>query len=434
MGERKRGRHGRTSTSPWKYVLVTWLAGVLAAVGLGAISAAGSALRLSLGLSAGALAWATSSITAVGALLSIPAGWWVSRFGAERALSCGLLVMSVAAAGNAAAGSWGLLLGSRLAEGIGYLLVFVAGPVVLTRVTEGGFRSAALALWGTCVPTGLAVAAVVGGALASWCSWHQWLTVTALGPLVMAGVLMVVLPRLPRTVVPCARRAAGDWNGALRLGVAYGSLCLVGVAVVMVLPPFLTEFRQATPAVAGTVMAVVCLGSAFGGLAASWLLRRGLAVAALAPLGILMPVACLPAFSAAFPLAVSGGAATLVLVVDGLLISAVFAALPTSVSRPDQIDVANGILNQIGSVGTLLGPPLFGLLIATAGFGAVAAATLFFGGVGTILLLTTARTSARARAAAVFRTFDAPESGEPAGGPELLGDGDGRQQPHCTGP
>ncbi|MGW3273460.1 MFS transporter, partial [Streptomyces kronopolitis] len=139
-------------------------------------------------------------------------------------------------------------------------------------------------------------------------------------------------------------------------------------------------------------------------------------------------------FSAAFPLAVSGGAATLVLVVDGLLISAVFAALPTSVSRPDQIDVANGILNQIGSVGTLLGPPLFGLLIATAGFGAVAAATLFFGGVGTILLLTTARTSARAQAAAVFRTFDAPESGDPAGGPELLGDGDGRQQPHCTGP
>lgn len=434
MGERKRRSHGRTSKSPWKYVLVTWLAGVLAAVGLGAVSPAGSALRSSLGLSAGALAWATSSITAVGALLSFPAGWWVRRFGAERALSCGLFVMSVAAVGSAAAGSWGLLLGSRLAEGVGYLLVFVAGPVVLTRRTEGGIRSAALALWGTCVPTGLAIAAAAGGALASWWTWNQWLTLTALGPLIMAVVLTAVLPRLPRTAVPCAHRQAGDWNGALMLGVAYGSLCLVGVAVVMVLPPFLTEFRQATPAVAGTVMAVVCLGSAIGGLAASWLLRRGLALSALAPLGVVMPVACFPAFSAEFPLVVSGGAATLVLVVDGLLISAVFAALPASVSRPEQVDIANGMFNQLGSVGTLLGPPLFGLLIAAAGFGAVAAATLVFGGVGTVLLLMTARTSARGSTAGVFRALDAPESEEKRGGPELLGDGDAHQPalPHGT--
>ncbi|MFJ3954912.1 MFS transporter [Streptomyces libani] len=421
MHDRKRGSQRRALTSPWKYALATWLAGVLAAVGLGAVSPAGPALRSALGLSGGALAWATSSITAVSAVLGIPAGWWVRRFGAQRALSWGLLVMSVAAAVSATAGSWGLLLGSRIAEGVGYLLVFVAGPVVLTGMTQGAVRSAALALWGTCVPTGLAIAAATGGALASWWTWHQWLALTALGPLIMAGVLTTVLPRLPRTAVPRAHREAGTWNGALRLGVAYGSLSLVGVAVVMVLPPFLTEHRQATPAVAGTVVAVVCLGSAVGGLAASWLLRRGAALASLVPLGALMPVACLPAFSAELPLAISGGAATLVLVVDGLLISAVFAAVPASVSRPEHLDVANGILNQLGGVGILMGPPVFGLVIAAAGWGAVAAATLVFGGLGAVLLLTTARTSVTGSAAGVSQSFEAPDGRGMREGPEPIG-------------
>ncbi|MCQ4042680.1 MFS transporter [Streptomyces rubrisoli] len=418
-----RGSQRRTTStsSTWKYALTTWLAGVVAAVGLGAVSPVGSTVRSSLGLSAGALAWATSSITAVSAVFGIPAGWWVRRFGAQRALSCGLFVMSVAAAVSATAGSWGLLLGSRIAEGVGYLFVLVAGPVVLTRLTQGGIRAAALALWGTCVPTGLAIAAAAGGSLASWWTWNQWLALTAVGPLIMAGVLAVVLPRLPRTAVPRAHREAGTWNGALRLAVAYASLSLVGVAVVMVLPPFLTENRSATSAVAGTVVALVCLGSAAGGLAASWLLRRGLTLSQLAPLGVLMPVACLPAFSAEFPLAVNGAAATLVLAVDGLLISAVFAAAPDSVSRPEHVDVATGILNQFGSVGMMIGPPVFGVVIAAAGWGAVAAATLVFGGLGAILLLTTARTPASGSAAGVSESSDAPAGEETEGAAEPLG-------------
>ncbi|WP_406480624.1 MFS transporter [Streptomyces platensis] len=420
MRVRKRRSQRRASASPWTYTLATWFAGVLAAVGLGAVAPVGSALRASLGLSDGALAWATSSITAVSAALGIPAGWWVRRFGAQRALSWGLFVMSVAAVGSAATGSWGLLLGARIAEGVGYLLVFVAGPVVLTRIAQGGTRSAALALWGTCVPTGLAVAAVTGGALESVWTWNQWLALTALGPLIMAGVLAAVLPRLPGAAAPCAHREAGAWNGALRLGVAYGSLSLVGVAVVMVLPAFLLEERLATPTVTGSVVAVVCLGSAVGGLAASWLLRRGTAFSSLVPLGALMPVACLPAFSAEFPLVVSGGAATLVLVVDGLLISAVFAAVPASVSRAADVDVANGILNQLGSVGILLGPPVFGVVIAAAGWGVVAALVLVFGGLGAVLLLASGRTSVTGSTADPSRPLDAPGGRERRNGAESL--------------
>jgi predicted MFS family arabinose efflux permease len=341
--------------------------------------------------------------------------------------------MAGAAAASTLAGSWGLLLASRIAEGVGYLLVFVAGPVVLTRTTQGGIRSAALALWGTCVPTGLAIAAVAGGALASRWTWNRWLALTALALLITAAVTTVVLPRLPNTPVPHPHshrhRQAGTWSGPLRLGAAYASLSLVGVAVVTVLPPFLTERREVTPTVAGTLVALVCLGSALGGLAASWLLRRGAPLSSLVPLGAVMPLACLPAFSAAFPLAVSATAATVVLLVDGLLISAVFAALPATVSR-EHVDVAGGILNQLGSAGILLGPPLYGLAITAAGWDAVAAATLIVGGLGTILLLPTgAHGCGNGTADRTSRPPDATDSVDARQGPQPV-----RKSPDVTKP
>jgi MFS family permease len=133
-----------------------------------------------------------------------------------------------------------------------------------------------------------------------------------------------------------------------------------------------------------------------GGILASWLLRRGVAITALAPLAVLMPLACLPAFSAAIPLSAGASAAALVLVVDGLLISAVFAAVPAIARRAEEVDLANGALAQFGSLGMLMGPPAFGLAVGYAGWGGTIAATLLFAALGTGLLLVTAHSVATA--------------------------------------
>lgn len=384
-------RRGKScSASPWRHVVATWLAGVQAAVGLGAVAPVSSSVQSSLGLSFGTVVYATSSMTAVGAVLGIPVGWWTTRFCARRALLVGLVVISAAAGLSALADSWGLLLGLRTAEGAGYLLVFVAGPIVLTRLTRGRTQAAALALWGTCVPTGFAVAAAAGGALASELTWNCWLGVTGVGPLLLAGFLAVTLPHLPIAATGRRPRAAGTWLRFFAPAGAYACLSLIGVAVVVVLPTFLTEARHETAAEAGVVAAFVSAWSAVGGLLASWLLRCGVGIRALAPLAVLMPLACLPAFSAGIPLGAGVSAAGLVLLIDGLLISAVFAAVPAIAGRAEDVDLANGALAQFGSLGMLTGPPAFGLAVGYAGWGGTIAATLLFAALGTGLLLATA--------------------------------------------
>lgn len=403
------GRSRGSSASPWRHVIAVWLAGVQAAVGLGAVSPVGSAVQSSLGLSFSTVACATSSMTAVGAVLGIPVGWWAGRVCARRALAGGLAVISAAAGLSTLAHSWALLLGLRTVEGAGYLLVFVAGPIVLTGLTRGSTQAAALALWGTCVPTGLAVAAAAGGALASELTWHRWLGVTGIGPLLLAGFLAATLPRLPTAAAARRpRRPAGakTWAGfsapsratawarfSAPAG-AYACLSLIGVAVVVLLPSFLTGTRHATSAQAGSAAAVASAASAAGGLAAGWLLRHGVAIKVLAPLAPLMPLACLAAFCVDLPVPVAVGAAALVLAVDGLLISAVFAAVPAIARCPEEVSVANGALAQFGSLGVLAGPPVFGLAVGCAGWGGPVAATLLFTALGSGLLLVTANGAA----------------------------------------
>ncbi|WP_405582992.1 MFS transporter [Streptomyces sp. NBC_01190] len=503
----------------------TWLAGVQAAIGLGAVSPVSSAVQSSFGLSFSTVACATSFITAVGAVFGIPAGWWTSRFGAGRALPAGLVVIAVTAGLSGLADSWLPLLALRTVEGAGYLLVFVAGPIVLTGMTSGRGRAAALALWGTCVPTGLAVAAAAGGAFGAALTWHGWLAVTAIGPLLLAAYFLAatppptppgsasapgpadeptarprpdsppvagaiaaavrwpgsergVRPRSAGEPVPGSRPAAGLRAAARRLRVAgtvrprsearprpgsrsgpagatgaaeaarvgsrrrragrgderwgeavgrfcvlagaYALLSLIGVAVVVILPRFLVEVRHQSAAAAGAVVAVVAAASAVGGLLASRLLRRGVPVKALVPLAALMPLGCVPAFSAAVPSAAGLGGAVVVLLVDGLLISAVFAAVPAVARGPADVNLANGALVQFGSLGILTGPPVFGLVVGYTGWSGTAAATLCCTALASGLLLVTAH---RVSAAAPDRPAAAPgRCGPDPGAPaETLG-------------
>jgi MFS family permease len=379
--------------TPWPHVVTTWLAGVQAAIGLGAIAPVAPAVQRTLGLSLGTVAGATSSMTAVGAVLGIPAGWWCGRLRARRALVTGLVVVSAAAGLSALADSWPVLLAARTGEGVGYLLVFVSGPIVLTGLTRGRARAAALALWGTCVPTGLALAAGAGGALATHLAWQHWLALTGVVPLLLAGVLTATLPDPPTAPAPGPDRprTTGGWGRSIVPAAAYGCLSLISVAVLVILPSFLTGTRHATSAAAGAAAAFVCAWSAAGGLLASRLLRRGLTMKSLTPLGVLIPLACLPAFSAGVPVSAGVAAAALLLAVNGLLISTVFAVIPVVVRRSEGLDLANGALAQCGSLGVLLGPPVFGVLVGYAGWGAVAATTALFTAAATALLLATAR-------------------------------------------
>jgi hypothetical protein len=69
------------------------------------------------------------------------------------------------------------------------------------------------------------------------------------------------------------------------------------------------------------------------------------------------------------------------------VVAAVFAAVPRMAAAPDHLAVVNGLIAQLGSAGTLLGPPLFALAVAAAGWGTFPPLVAAFTGLGLAALL-----------------------------------------------
>jgi predicted MFS family arabinose efflux permease len=371
-------RGGGVTKTPWPKVVLVCAAGLPAAIALGKLAPVGPLVRAELGLSLGQLGWAISAITAVAALLGTPGGAWTRRRGPRRTLVAGLAVMAVAGGAGATARGLGVLLVARVVEGVGYLLVVVAAPDLLVRLTQArpADRSMALAGWSTVIPTGMAVGGAVGGTLAQAIGWRGWLGVTAALALLAAVAVAAAIPtdrsQAAATTwapTPPPRLRGAGLLGPLLLAGGFCGLCLVGIAVLSLLPSFLVSQRGVGLGEAGLATGLVALASVPGSLAAGWLLRRGAGLRPLAATMLVMPLAALLAFSqggtatVAVGVAVAGAAG--IMLANGVAVAGVFAAVPSLVDHPDQTALAIGLLTQLGSVGTLLGAPLSGSVAAT---------------------------------------------------------------------
>lgn len=375
----------------WSPVLAALACGLLAGVQLGVIGPIELDLRRDLGISPEQAAWAASAITAVPAVLGLAGGLWIRRHGARRAIVIGLIVL--AAAGGAAGFSPNgpVLLAARVVQGAGYLLAAAGAPIAIARMTQGATRRAALALWTTVIPAGLSIAAAAGGWVSSVAGWRAWLLLAAaaLVPLTALAAALLTEGAGAGAEVEASRpiRAATLGRPVL-LAAGFGLAGLVGVAVVVSFPTYLAAGRGVASAAAGAATGLVSLSSIAGSLAAGWLVRRGAGLRALAPVGLLMAVAAIPAFSGAVPASANVAAGMLVMVVDGVVVAATFASVPDVSTGPGGgVELTNGVIAQLGSLGTLLGPPLFAAAVALAGWTSLWLVALALMGAATGLLL-----------------------------------------------
>lgn len=372
---------GSTTTAPPGYVVprnmafaigTVWCAGVLAAAVLGALAPISETMQEQLGFSLVQTGWATSVVTCVAAALGLPAGVLIRRRGFRAALLAGLAIIGIAGACAALADTFAVLLVSRLVGGVGYLLVFVAGPVALTRMVEGPARGASLALWGTCIPIGLGVSAALGGAVTAASSWRVWLAMLAVAPLLVFLLMTQAVPatraRTEQRHIPVKVR-----RRPLLLAAAFAAVAAIGVAVTTLLPRFLSERHGLSVVDAGFVTAVLSFSNVLGSVGAAVLLRRSQTPRRGVWWIAVVPVAVTVTFLSAIPTWVAIGAGLVTFVVNGFLVSLMFALVPYTVNHDSDTDVANGLLAQLGSLGTLLAPPLFGAAVTTFDWSATGA-------------------------------------------------------------
>jgi DHA1 family inner membrane transport protein len=144
------------TTTAWFAVGVVVASGIVAALQVGKVAIAIPALRADLGLNLAAAGWVMAIFSVLGAVGGIPAGATVNRFGDRKLLMLGLLTVAVgSAAGAFAGGYWGLL-GSRVIEGLGFVLIIVAGPALLQRIVAAHHQGVVFGMWSAYMPTGMA--------------------------------------------------------------------------------------------------------------------------------------------------------------------------------------------------------------------------------------------------------------------------------------
>ena len=114
----------------------------------------------------------TSLLEISGALLGGAAGHHLPRLGLQRGLVVAMLCLALGSAGAALAQGLPMAAVARLVESLGYLVTVVAAPVLIALAAPAHRQAAAMTLWGTFVPVGMAVGAAAYAFAAGLSDWR----------------------------------------------------------------------------------------------------------------------------------------------------------------------------------------------------------------------------------------------------------------------
>ena len=371
---RQRRSHEGTD---WAAVWAVVAAGILTAFHLGKVAIAAPQLQHEFGLSLTEIGGLAAGFALLGALAGLPAGGLVARADDRSMLIIGLAATAGGAALAPVASGFGMLLVSRATEGLGFLLITVAGPVVLRRVTTPGQLNTVYALWSCFMPAGLALAMVAGPWFDGWrVLW--WASVAAAG-----AALVVVAYRVPgqrpSPAAPAARTVPGR-PGVTQLAPAFALagifLCysLMFFALFSFLPVLLEQRMQVDRHTVGWLSGAASAVNILGNLSAAFVLTWWARPVVLAGAALAMAVCGLGIFLPAFGPLVTLALCLAFSSIGGLIPATLLSSVPHLAATPRGAALTVGLLMQGSNLGQALGPVAVGSAIDAYGWPAAAAA------------------------------------------------------------
>jgi cyanate permease len=356
----------------WSYVSLLLLAGVCAAMQVGKVPPALSAIQRELHLGLVTAAWVLSMFSAIGALVGCVAGSLADRFGARRVTVFGLLCMAAASFGGSWSDAAAVLLVSRAIEGMAFVLMVVAVPSLLSASAEPRHKRFVPALWGAYMPMGMAIALASSPTVIVNLGWRPLWQLNAVLLALPAILLAMQRPphiesrHTPALTLAAIRRALTDRDAVL-LAAMFGGYTVQYLSVLGFLPTILQE-QGATAQRAGTLTALAVLANAPGNFVASWLLGRGVAAWKLMAIGALvMGIAALGIFSPLLSPSTRYALVIALSAVGGLIPASIFGTIPAVARQANTGAMTMGLVVQASHVGQMIGPPLVAALAAYSG-------------------------------------------------------------------
>lgn len=376
----------------WPAIVNVLFAGIAVALHVGKATIALPELQREFGRSLESLSWIISAFPFIGVFGGIAAGQLVRRWGDRRLLGLGLMIVSVASFAGATQHDFTGLIVTRVIEGIGFVIVVVAAPTVLTRVVAPQQRNLVFSIWSTFMPAGIAISLFFGPHFADW--QQSWVAGGIL-TLLAALLLPLTTPRIVTTAAAATtvklRQALASILRArqpLLLALIFTTYNLQFFAVMAFLPIFLMQRIGLTLAAAGGVSAAVIAVNILGNLFAGVLLSRGLrARTLLAIASMLMGLAGASVFLSITPNAMLVPLCLLFSGIGGMLPATILAATPEAAPEPTLIPLSLGLVMQGIYLGQVVGPIALSSLVAYAGWSAPAGMVLAAAVLGSILAL-----------------------------------------------
>ena len=287
---------------------------------------------------------------------------------------------------------------ARTVEAVGYVFLVIAAPAYLATHTATSHRPMVLALWGSFVPVGYALANVQEQFVTSTLGQAAFLPSAAV-PLILFTVATLIL--VPTDADAAANRTkdtarastgAADpaaLRGALLLAAGFGIYVLLQMGFFTFLPAFAKSDINADDLSPATIALFVPVGN----LAAALLL--GVVPARLVP-AVALAAFALSAACAMFLFRIDDPAGMPLYAgfafLGGIIVSGVFGTVPKAASAGLSAAIVIGLIAQAGGLGTIAGPPLAGFLLDRYGWNALTWLLTGLSIVGTVAMLPLLRT------------------------------------------
>ncbi|MFN0182628.1 MAG: CynX/NimT family MFS transporter [Aquabacterium sp.] len=369
-----------TDRTDWRRVGLLLGAGIVAALHIGKLPPALPLLSVELGLGLVQAGILVSVFNAIGALGGMFCGALAERAGVRRSMLAGLVLLAVCSAAGAMASTFPQLLALRLLEGLAFMFTVTAVPSLIVRAVLPAEHRQALGLWGSYMPTGMALMMSAGALMQGIGGWR---TVWWLG----AALSVLWAALLARSVPPDMARATAERPSAsalLRAGLRRRPLALAAcfscyaaqfLAVMAFLPTLLVQRAGWGVVAAGLMAAAIVAVNAAGNVMAGGLAARGLpASRVLWTTALAMGVLGIGVFAEALPLPLRLGLAFGFSFVGGVIPGTLMGAAAQHAPRPELAGAAMGLLLQGAGLGQVLGPPLLGSAVQFSGSWQVGAA------------------------------------------------------------
>ena len=348
-------------------------AGFIAAMHVGKLPPAVSALQIELSISLVQAGLLLSLIQGAGMVSALALGSYVEKIGLIRCVLIGLLLLSVASAVGALSHSMQALFISRIVEGFGFLLVTLSAPAYIRQLVPIEQLHAKIGLWSSYMGTGVGLSLLLAPFLIESLGWQSLWLLLALLSLLLCLVIWKWVPKASPVakniaiteLVTSTLKHPPAWCLAFIFAMYTGQwFTLIGFL------PTIYQHNMISLKVAGLLTAMVALSNAIGTSVCGLLLQRGFSSKTLVQFGFSVLLVCAFTFYTMqnqLPFMLQYALVFSFSMFGGLVAATILSQSLHFAVKPIAISATVGLILQVSAISQFLLPPaVAGIVSMTA--------------------------------------------------------------------